>query len=98
LLLLTGAPAPVAERLTESANVKEVVRGLLTISKQRIAALSSRPTPTFTSNTRNPKNPCLGTLNAEILDFALLKRQLKRLRSRSGSFCNLCGCFNAFYF
>ena len=34
LLLLTGAPAPVADRLTELANVREVVRELLTLSKQ----------------------------------------------------------------
>jgi hypothetical protein len=47
LLPLTGAPAPVADRLTELANVREVVRELLTLSKQPMAARSCRPTPTF---------------------------------------------------
>ena len=47
LLPLTGAPAFVADRLTELANVREVVHELLTISKQRIAARSSRPAPIF---------------------------------------------------
>jgi hypothetical protein len=45
LLPLTGAPAPVADRLTKLANVREVVRELLTLSKQRIAPRSSRPSP-----------------------------------------------------
>jgi hypothetical protein len=47
LLPLTGAPAPVADRLTELANVREVVRELLTLSKQRMAARSSKPAPIF---------------------------------------------------
>ena len=47
LLPLTGAPAPFADRLTELANVREVVRELLTLSKQRMAARSCRPAPTF---------------------------------------------------
>ena len=47
LLPLTGAPAPVADRLTELASVRDVVRDLLTLSKQRMAARSSRPTPVF---------------------------------------------------
>jgi hypothetical protein len=47
LLPLTGAPALVVERLSELTNVREVVRELLTLSKQRMAARSSRPAPTF---------------------------------------------------
>ncbi len=47
LLPLTSAPAPATNRITESANVREVVRELLTHSKQRMAARSSRPAPTF---------------------------------------------------
>ena len=47
LLPLIGAPSPVADRLTELANVREVVRELLTLSKQRMAARSSRLAPTF---------------------------------------------------
>jgi len=47
LLPLTGALALVAARLTELANVREVVRELLTLSKQRMTARSSRPVPTF---------------------------------------------------
>jgi hypothetical protein len=47
LLPLTGAPAPDADRLTELANVREVVRELLTLSKQHMAARSSRPAPSF---------------------------------------------------
>jgi hypothetical protein len=46
-LPLIGAPALVADRLTELANIREVVRELLTLSKQRMAARSSRPAPTF---------------------------------------------------
>ena len=46
LLPLFGAPALVADRLTEMANVREVVRELLTLSKQRMAARSSRPAAT----------------------------------------------------
>jgi hypothetical protein len=45
LLPLTGAPALVVERLLKLANVRDVVRELLTLSKQRMAARSSRPTP-----------------------------------------------------
>jgi hypothetical protein len=47
LLPLTGAYALVADRLTKLANVREVVRELLTLSEQRMAARSSRLTPTF---------------------------------------------------
>ena len=47
LLPLIGAPALVADHLTELANVREVVRELLTLSKQRMAARSSRPAPSF---------------------------------------------------
>ena len=47
LLPLTGAPVPVADRLTKLANVREVVREILTLSKQRMAARSSRPARTF---------------------------------------------------
>jgi hypothetical protein len=46
LLPLTSAPAPVADRLTELANDRDVVRELLTLSKQRMVTCSSRPTPT----------------------------------------------------
>jgi hypothetical protein len=44
---LTSAPALVADRLTELANVREVVHELLTLSKQHMAARSSRPAATF---------------------------------------------------
>ena len=47
LLPLTGALTPVANRLIELANVREDVRELLTRSKQRMAARSSRPAPIF---------------------------------------------------
>jgi hypothetical protein len=47
LLPLADATAFVVDRLTELANVREVVRELLTLSKQRMAARSSRPAPTF---------------------------------------------------
>jgi len=46
-LPLTDALAPVVERLNELASVREVVRELLTLSKQRMVARSSRPAPTF---------------------------------------------------
>ena len=44
LLLLIGAPALVAERLTELTSVRDVVPE---ISKQRMAARSSRLAPIF---------------------------------------------------
>ena len=47
MLSLTGAPALVAYRLTELACVRDVVRELLTLSKQRMAARSSRPSSIF---------------------------------------------------
>ena len=47
MLPLTGAPALVADRLNKLANVREVVRDLLTLSNQRMAARSSRPAPSF---------------------------------------------------
>ena len=47
MLPLTGALAPVVERLTKLASVRDVVRDLLTLSRQRMAACSSRPAPTF---------------------------------------------------
>jgi hypothetical protein len=47
LLPLTGAPAFAAYRLTDLASTRDVVRELLTLSKQRMAARSSRPAPTF---------------------------------------------------
>jgi hypothetical protein len=47
LLPLIGAPPLVADRLTEMANVREVVRELLMLSKQRMGARSSRSAPTF---------------------------------------------------
>jgi hypothetical protein len=47
VLPLAGAPAPVVDRLTELANVREVAREILTRSKQRMTAHSSRPAPTF---------------------------------------------------
>jgi hypothetical protein len=50
LLPLTGAPASDVDRVTELANVREVVRELLTLSKQRMAARSSRPTPIFVAS------------------------------------------------
>ena len=46
-LPLIGAPAFVADRLSELASVRHVVRELLTISKQRMAARSSRQAPIF---------------------------------------------------
>ncbi len=47
LLPLTGAIAPVDDRLTELTNVRDVVRELLTLSMQRMAARSSKPAPTL---------------------------------------------------
>ena len=47
MLPLTGAPAPIVERLTELASVRVVVHELLTLSKQRMVARSSRPAPIF---------------------------------------------------
>ena len=47
LLPLTRAPARVAERLTKLASVRDFVRELLKLSKQRIVARSSRPSPIF---------------------------------------------------
>ena len=47
LLPLTGAPALVADRLTELASVRDGVRDLLTLSKQRMVTRSSRPAPIF---------------------------------------------------
>jgi len=47
LLPLTGAPALVTKRLSELASVRDVVRELLTLSKQRIDARSSRLAPIF---------------------------------------------------
>ena len=47
LLPLAGAPAPIVERLTELASVRDVVRELLTLSKQRMATRSFRPAPIF---------------------------------------------------
>ena len=51
LLPLTGAPFFVADRLIDLASIGNVVRELLTLTKQRMAALSSRPTPIFLSVT-----------------------------------------------
>jgi hypothetical protein len=51
LLPLVGARASVADRLTDLASTRDVVRELLTLSKQRMAARSSRTTPTFLSDT-----------------------------------------------
>ena len=42
LLPLTGAPTPIPDRLTKSASVRDVVQELLTHSKQRMAARSSK--------------------------------------------------------
>jgi len=42
LLPLTGAPAHAGDRLTELASDRDVVRELLTLSKQRMVARSSR--------------------------------------------------------
>ncbi len=47
LLPLTGAPASAANRLTDLASTRDVVRELLTLSKQRMAARSSRLAPIF---------------------------------------------------
>ena len=47
LFPLTGAPAPIADRLNDLASVRDVDRELLTLSKQQTAARSSRPTPIF---------------------------------------------------
>ena len=46
LLPLTSAIAPIAERLTKLASVRDIVRELLTLSKQRMAARFSRLAPT----------------------------------------------------
>ena len=47
LLPLNGAPNCDANRLTDLASTRDVVRELLTLSKQRMAARSSRPAPIF---------------------------------------------------
>jgi hypothetical protein len=47
LLPLTGAPALAADRLSKFTHFREVVREFLTLSKQRMAALSPRLAPTF---------------------------------------------------
>jgi hypothetical protein len=47
LLPLSGAPTLVAEHLTALASIRDDVRELLTLSKQRLAAHSSKPAPTF---------------------------------------------------
>jgi len=47
LLQLNGAPTFVVERLTVLASVRDVLRELLTLSKQRMDARSYKPTPTF---------------------------------------------------
>ena len=47
LLPLNGAPTSVADRLIELTSTRDVVRELLTLSKQRIVVRSSRPTPIF---------------------------------------------------
>ena len=44
---LTIAHALVAERLAKCASVRDIVRELLTLSKQRMAARSSKLAPTF---------------------------------------------------
>jgi hypothetical protein len=47
LLPLTGAPPSGASRLTDLASTRDVVRELLTLSTERMAARSSRPAPIF---------------------------------------------------
>ncbi len=47
LLPLSDALVHVADRLTELANVKDVVRELPILSKQCMVARSSKPAPTF---------------------------------------------------
>ena len=47
LLPLTGALAHIVERLAGLGSVRDVVRELLTLSKQRMDARSSKPAPTF---------------------------------------------------
>ena len=47
LLPLSGAPAFVVDRLTDLASTRDVFRELRKLSKQRMAACSSRPAPTF---------------------------------------------------
>jgi len=47
LFPVTCAPAPIDERLTELASVRDVARELLTLSKQRMATRSFKPAPTF---------------------------------------------------
>ena len=47
LLPLSGAPAPIVERLTELASVRDVVRELHALYKQRMVACSSKPAPNF---------------------------------------------------
>ena len=49
LLPRTGAPTSAADRLTDLASTRDVVRELLTLSKQRISDRSSRPAPIFCS-------------------------------------------------
>jgi hypothetical protein len=43
----TCAPVPVGDRLIDLASVRDVVRELQTLSKQQMAARSSRPSPIF---------------------------------------------------
>ena len=47
LLSLTGTRASDADRLTDLASTRDVVRELLTLSKQQMTARSSRPAPTI---------------------------------------------------
>ena len=47
LLPLIGAPASAAGRLTDLVSTRDVVRELLTLSKQRMVARSPRPATTF---------------------------------------------------
>ena len=47
LLPLTRAPTPVVNRLNDLASIRDVVGELLTLSKQRIAARSSRSASIF---------------------------------------------------
>jgi hypothetical protein len=47
LLPLNGAPALVTKHLARFTSVRDVVRELLALSKQRMVARSSGPTPIF---------------------------------------------------
>jgi hypothetical protein len=47
LLSLTATSATFDERLAELASVRDVIRELLTLSKQRMVARSSKPAPFF---------------------------------------------------